>query len=117
MALWDEELEALRPQLRDEAAAFVASVAWREDDTATGSVQDRIAAHRAAQLGGAPSNRAVDCTIEGPAGPIRLRTFACEQPYGVLFHIHGGAWMAGSPEIMDQLEVRDADVKVTTDRG
>ena len=46
---------------------------------------------------------AVDCTIEGLAGPIRLRTFACEQPYGVLFHIHGGAWMAGSPEMMDQL--------------
>ena len=113
MALWDDELEALRPQLRDEAAAFIASIPWREDDTAAYSAQDRIAAHRAAQLGGAPSNRAVDRTIEGPSGPIRLRTFQHEQPDGVLFHIHGGAWMAGTPEMMDQLhEVLVASCKV-----
>jgi acetyl esterase/lipase len=104
MALWDDELEALRPRLRDEAAAFISSIPWREADTATLPVEDRVAAHRAAELGGAPSDRAVDRTIEGPAGPIRLRTFAHEQPDGVLFHIHGGAWMAGSPEMMDQLQ-------------
>ena len=39
----------------------------------------------------------------GPAGTIRLRTFSHEQPEGVLLHIHGGAWMAGSPEMMDLL--------------
>jgi hypothetical protein len=67
MALWHDELEALRPQLRDEAAAFIASTPWREADTAVLPVEERVAAHRASQLGGAPSDRAVDRTIEGPA--------------------------------------------------
>jgi acetyl esterase/lipase len=67
------------------------------------SVEERVAASRASQLGGAPSDRAVDRTIEGPAGPVRLRTFTHEQPQAVLFHIHGGAWMAGTPDAMDLL--------------
>jgi acetyl esterase/lipase len=104
MALWGDELEALRPRLRDEAAAFIASIPWRDSDTETLPIEERVAAHRDFQLGGPPSDRAVDRTIEGPAGPIRLRTFAHEQPEGVLFHIHGGAWMAGSPEMMDPLQ-------------
>lgn len=103
MALWDEELEQLRPQLREEAATFVASVAWNEADTAGLSIDERVAAHRRSELGGPPSDRGVDRTIDGPTGPIRLRTFTHEHPEGVLLHIHGGAWMAGSPEMMDQL--------------
>jgi acetyl esterase len=103
VSLWDEELEGLRPQLREEAAAFIASVPWNEADGATMPVRERVEAQRAAQLGGPPSARAVDRSIEGPSGPIRLRTFAHDQPDGVLFHIHGGAWMAGSPEMMDPL--------------
>src|SRR5262245_35240090 len=101
--LWDEELEALRPQLRDESAAFIASLPWLEGDRGAQSVADRVAFQRSSQFGGAPSDRAVDRTIAGPAGPIRLRTFTTDQPDGVLFHIHGGAWLAGSPEMMDQL--------------
>jgi acetyl esterase len=103
MKFWEDELEALRPQLREEAATFVASTAWQEADSVNMPVADRVAHHRSAQLGGPPSDRAVDRTIQGRAGPIRLRTFAHEQPKGVLFHIHGGAWMAGSPEMMDPL--------------
>lgn len=103
MALWDDELEALRPQLREEAAAFIASVPWNDTDAATLPVTERVAAHRQVQLGGPPSPRAVERTIEGPTGPIRLRTFHHPQPRGVLFHIHGGAWVAGSPEMMDLL--------------
>ena len=117
MPLWDDELEALRPKLREEAAAFVASIPWREGDTAGMSVEERVAASRASQLGGAPSDRAVDRTIEGPAGPIRLRTFTHEQPKAVLFHIHGGAWMAGTPEMMDPLHeiiVDTCDVAVVS---
>ncbi|MBV8949314.1 MAG: alpha/beta hydrolase [Actinobacteria bacterium] len=109
MALWDADLEALRPKLREEAATFVGSVAWNEGDTGKLSVAERVAAHRASELGGPPSERAVDRTIDGPAGPIRLRTFTREQPAGVMFHIHGGAWMAGSPEMMDLLHEIVAD--------
>jgi acetyl esterase/lipase len=101
--LWDDEIDALRPRLGDEAATFIATVPWHEADTATMPVAEQVAAHRRMQLGGAPSDRAEDRTIEGPAGPIRLRTFTHQQPEGVLLHIHGGAWMAGSPEMMDQL--------------
>jgi acetyl esterase len=103
VALWDDELEALRPQLRDEAAAFVASVPRHGNDPSTTSIEDLVAAHRSSQLGGAPSDRAEDRTIPGPAGPIRLRTFNHPRPAGVMLHIHGGAWMAGSPEMMDLL--------------
>jgi len=101
--LWDDELEALRPELREEAAAFIASIPWNESDAATMPVLERVAVQRSAELGGPPSARAVDRTIEGPSGPIRLRTLSHEQPEGVLFHIHGGAWLAGSPEMMDLL--------------
>ncbi len=103
MALWDDELEALRPRLREEAAAFIASVPWQETGTASLSLEERVAAHRRVTLGGPPSERAIDRTIAGSAGPIRLRTFVPEQADGVLLHIHGGAWMAGSPEMMDML--------------
>jgi len=103
MALWDDEFDAIRPQLREEAAAFIASIPWREADDAALPPAERVAKSRSAQLGGPLSDRAVDRTIDGPAGPIRLRTFTHEHPNGVLLHLHGGAWMAGSPEIMDAL--------------
>jgi acetyl esterase len=103
VVLWDDELEALRSTLRGEAAAFIASVPWQEHDTAMLSTAERVAAHRAAQLGGEPSADAVDRMIDGPTGPLRLRTFTPEHAQGVLFHIHGGAWMAGTPEMMDSL--------------
>ncbi len=103
MALWDDELEALRPTFREEAATFIASIPWNEADVKDRPVEELVAAQRAAEFGGAPSARAIDRMITGPAGPIRLRTFTHDQPAGVLFHIHGGAWMSGSPEMMDQL--------------
>jgi acetyl esterase/lipase len=103
VALWDDEIEALRPQFRDEAATFLASVPWQESDTASLPVAERVAAHRGALPGGPASTRATDRTIAGRGGPIRLRVFAHDEPQGVLLHIHGGAWMAGSPEMMDQL--------------
>jgi acetyl esterase/lipase len=109
MRLWDDDLEALRPQLREETKAFIASMPVRDWHPTSGSSDDLVAAHRASELGGPPSERAVDRTIDGPAGPIRLRTLVPEQVEGVLLHIHGGAWMAGSPEMMDALHEIFAD--------
>jgi hypothetical protein len=54
MALWNEDFEALRPKLREEAAAFIAAIPWREDDVAQHPVEDLVAAQRAAQLGVRP---------------------------------------------------------------
>ena len=101
MRLWDNELEALRPQLREETAAFIAAFPGHSTDE--GNVAELVAEHRAASTFGEPSARAVNRTIDGPAGPIRLRTFIPDQVDGVLFHIHGGAWLAGQPEMMDLL--------------
>jgi acetyl esterase/lipase len=103
MALWDNEIDALRPQFREESANFIASMPWREDDTASLPAAERVAAHRAHEIGGPKSERAVDRVIDGPGGPLRLRTFTAEHPTAVMLHIHGGAWMAGTPESIDQL--------------
>jgi acetyl esterase/lipase len=106
MRLWDDELEELRPQLREEAATFIASF---PRIATTGSVEEIVADHRGASTFGEPSPRAVDRIIDGPAGPIRLRTFVPDQVDGVLFHTHGGAWLGGSPEMMDLLHEMLAD--------
>jgi acetyl esterase/lipase len=114
MALWDEELEALRPQLRDEAAAFLATWPSAPEDPEL-SVAERVATQRAARLStAAPSDAAVDRTIPGPAGPIRLRTFVpavagAGSPDGVFLHVHGGGWCSGTPELNDPLNVVIAD--------
>ena len=87
MRLWDDELEALRPQLRQETADFIASLPARDWDPASASVEEQVAMTRAFSLGGGTSERGVDRTIDGPAGPLRLRTFVPEQADAVLFHI------------------------------
>lgn len=103
MALWDDELEAMRPKLRQEADAFLASFPAAPDDPAL-SVSERVAAHRERRLTTvAPSENAVDRTISGAAGPIRLRTFVPDEVDAVLLHIHGGGFVAGEPELTDLL--------------
>ena len=50
------------------------------------------------------SSEAVDRFIDGPAGPIRLRTFVPEVPGSadtVMLNIHGGAWVMGAPQMND----------------
>jgi len=106
MALWDDELEALRPQLREEAAAFLATWTSPPEDTNL-SVAERVAIARVERDGSiSRSEQAVDRTIDGPAGPIRLRTFVPEQGgeiNAVFLHLHGGGWIIGSPEMTDLL--------------
>jgi acetyl esterase/lipase len=112
MRLWDDEMEAARPQLREESATFLASFP-RDDSGPDASVEDRLASLRGARFdAGEPSKRAVDRTIDGPGGPLRLRTFVPASggtPDGVFLHIHGGGWMIGDPEMADPLNEIVAD--------
>ena len=103
MRLWDDALEELRPKLREETAAFLASLPSRPTDLDSLPVEEWVARQRADQLGSPPSARGKDRTIDGPAGPIRLRTFVPDEAAGVMLHIHGGGWVAGSPEMTDLL--------------
>src|SRR5256886_9388106 len=103
MKLWSDELEAMRPRLREEADAFIASFASEVDDPSL-PAPERIGRHRAApDERGLRSEMAVDREIPGPAGPVRLRTFVPDQVDGVLLHIHGGGFVTGSPEMTDLL--------------
>ena len=107
--IWDDELDALRPQLREEALTFLAEFATAPDDP-TASVAARAAAQRAAHLStDLVSQRAVDREIAGPAGPIRLRTFVPDRVDGVMLHFHAGGFIAGSPEMTDLLNEVVAD--------
>ncbi|MFO7591558.1 MAG: alpha/beta hydrolase [Acidimicrobiia bacterium] len=101
MRLWDDELEALRPTLRDECAQMLRT--WpRADEDRDKPPAERIAAQRAARnTMVVVDESAVEREIPGPAGPIRLRTFVPERVDGVLLHFHGGGWIVGTPEMMD----------------
>ncbi|HEY4396907.1 MAG TPA: alpha/beta hydrolase [Acidimicrobiia bacterium] len=103
MAHWGDELEGMRPRLREEADAFVASFAADVDDPSL-PVPERIARQRAAHDGRVlHSEMAADREISGPAGPVRLRTFVPDQVDAVFLHIHGGGFVTGSPEMTDLL--------------
>jgi len=103
MKLWSDELEAMRPRLREEADAFIASFTSEVDDPSL-PVPERVARQRAAADGRVfPSEMAVDREISGPGGPVRLRTFVPDQVDGVFLHIHGGGFVTGSPEMTDML--------------
>jgi acetyl esterase len=103
MALWSDELEAMRPQLREEADAFITSFASESDDPSL-PVPERIAKQRAvADARVLRSEIAVDREISGPAGPLRLRTFVPDQVDAVFLHVHGGGFVTGSPEMTDLL--------------
>jgi acetyl esterase len=102
MTLWSDELEAMRPQLREEAAAFIASFAEVVEPGLP--TPERVARQRAAdEKRVLRSEMAVDREIPGPAGPIRLRTFVPDEVDAVFLHIHGGGFVTGSPEMTDLL--------------
>ena len=47
------------------------------------------------------SDNALERKIEGPGGPITLRTFTPKKVQGVYLHIHGGGWALGSADSQD----------------
>jgi acetyl esterase/lipase len=96
-------MEAARPNLREETATFLASLPFRPADLDSLPVAEWVARQRTDQLGGPPSDRGEDRAIDGPGGSLRIRTFVPDQVAGVMLHIHGGGWLAGSPEMTDLL--------------
>ena len=102
MRLWDDELEAARPQIRAESKAFTAQFPGPEDDT--GTAVERAQARRVAESALVlRSAKGTDRTIVGPSGPLRLREFRPDKAVGAMLHIHGGGWMTGEPELTDLL--------------
>jgi len=110
--LWDEEFERLRPTLREEADAFLADFNLSAPDDMP--LDEWLAALRDRHLSGVPpSEKAVDRTIAGPAGALRLRTFVPETVDAVMLHIHGGGFVAGDPEMTDVLhEILSAELNL-----
>ncbi len=103
MKLWDDEMESARETIRAEAKEFVGRwprVVDEPGETLSEQMERRRAAESKLVL---RSDKAVDRTIDGPAGPLRLREFRPEQIDGAMLHIHGGAWMLGEPELTDLL--------------
>ena len=47
------------------------------------------------------SDMAEERVIEGPGGPLILRTFVPQSPKGVYLHIHGGGWVLGRAHLQD----------------
>lgn len=70
------------------------------------SIQE-VRARRLQGIGAFPlapkSPRAETIEIDGPAGKIALRVIAPSSPRGIFFHIHGGGWSIGAPELNDPL--------------
>ncbi len=103
MKLWDDELEALRSRLREEADAFIVSFTEEVDDPSL-PTPERVARQRGAHDQRVlRSDMAVDRDIPGPAGPMRIRTFVPDEVDAVFLHIHGGGFVTGSPEMTDLL--------------
>lgn len=104
-ALWDDEIEALRPAIAMEVPEFLAGFAPGLAPAEDASEAERVAATRTSRAAAeAPSDAAEDVSIAGPAGPLRLRTFRGDRtPRAVMLHIHGGGWFMGSPEMTDAI--------------
>ncbi|HLX87730.1 MAG TPA: alpha/beta hydrolase [Acidimicrobiales bacterium] len=102
LALWDDEIDAAREKIRAEAREFV--LGMPSGDPNTGSFEERAASMRSAESSLVlRSDMAVDRTIDGPAGPMRLREFRPEKASGAMLHIHGGGWTTGEPDLTDLL--------------
>jgi acetyl esterase len=101
--LWDEEIEALRPAIRADTAEYIATVSLGTKEGDGGHASRDYEAGRALLIAREiRSGLAVDRTIDGPGGDLRLRTFTPAEPArAVLLHMHGGGWFRGRPEMGD----------------
>ena len=96
-----------------ETLAVNAEIIRRLDAEPEGLTIQEVRARRLQGLGAFPlppfSQRAETVAIDGPAGKIDLRIIAPKSPRGILFHIHGGGWCLGAPELNDPLLESIAD--------
>jgi acetyl esterase len=97
MALWDADIEALRPRINEEVAQLLALYpppTGEFDETALAAIREMFTP--------VLSDAGVDRTVPGPDGDIRVRTFVpAGAPEGVMLNIHGGAWVMGTPQMND----------------
>jgi acetyl esterase/lipase len=96
LPLWDAEIEGLREQIVAERDALLSFFPTDVDPYADDYL-DAVRAMFTTPLVENVEERFVD----GPAGPIRLRTFVPDDPQAVMYNIHGGAWIMGAPEMND----------------
>lgn len=96
-----------------ETLAVNAEIVRRLNAEPEGLTIQEVRARRLQGLGAFPlppqSQRAETITIDGAAGPINLRIIAPKAPRGIFFHIHGGGWSLGAPELNDPLLESIAD--------
>jgi acetyl esterase/lipase len=96
-----------------ETAAINAEIIRRLNAEPEGLTIQEVRARRLQGLGAFPlppfSQRAETIAIDGPAGAINLRVIAPKSPRGIFFHIHGGGWSLGAPELNDPLLESIAD--------
>ena len=90
-----------------ETLAVNAEIIRRLNAEPEGLTIQEVRARRLQGLGAFPlppfSQRAETIAIDGAAGPINLRVIAPKSPRGIFFHIHGGGWSLGAPELNDPL--------------
>jgi acetyl esterase/lipase len=97
MALWDAEIEALRPRINEEVAGLLALF-----PAPSGEFDEAALDGARALFTPVLSGEGVDRSIPGPGGDIRLRTFTPPgDAQGVMLNIHGGAWVMGAPQMND----------------
>lgn len=82
-------------------AAMRAGKAW--NDMAAQELRDFLASGNSPLGTPVYSDRALNRTIPGPAGPLSLRCFIPEKIDGIYLHIHGGGWVIGRADGQDPL--------------
>jgi acetyl esterase/lipase len=110
MPLWSADIDRLRPVIRSEGRAVADGLSPAFDAVfpggAAGDHDARALAELRAQLSVPGPVRAGERFLDGPRGPIRLRTFTPEGPArAVLLNIHGGGFVMGAPEMNDGMNV------------
>src|SRR4051794_3247986 len=96
--------------LRRAAAAMVGSMRLDPLDFSPGSVPaatlavtERLRHRDGSVLRVEPqSELAVERTIAGPGGPLRLRVLSDGTARALYLHLHGGGWALGGPDRQDQ---------------